>query len=113
MGSVAKKKTDYSIWDSVVNDKIIQMEELDRKYRCRGREVEKLKEENEILKADREEISMQLAAMQDKLAEKEAQIRRLDQETANLRQWIDNMENSTCWKMTKPIRVLTDRIRKH
>ena len=113
MSSAAKKITDFSIWDSVVNDRIIQLEDLEEKYRSRGRKMEALAEENEILKAESREISERLTSMRGEMDKKDAQIRSLDQEVRNLRQWIENMENSTCWKVTKPIRILMGKIKRY
>ena len=113
MNNVAKKISDLSIWNSVVNDKIIQLEELEKKYWSRGRKMETLAEENEILKADKEEITAQLTSVKAELNGKDAQIRILNREVRNLKQWIENMENSTCWKVTKPIRVLMGKIRRY
>ena len=113
MSNVAKKITDFSIWDSVVNDKIIQLEDLGEKYRDRGRKIEALSEENEILKAGREEVFARIGSMKEELKEKDDQIRLLDLEVRNLRQWIENMENSTCWKVTKPIRILMGKVKRY
>ena len=113
MSNVAKKITDFSIWDSVVNDKIIQLEDLGEKYRDRGRKIEALSEENEVLKAGREEAFARIGSMKEELKEKDDQIRSLVQEVRNLKQWIENMENSTCWKVTKPIRILMGKIKRY
>lgn len=104
MSGVTEKRADFSIWDSVVNDRIVQFEDLDQKYRNRGKKIEALAEENEILREKMEEVSAKFNSISDELNEKDARIKALCQEVADLKQWIVNMENSTCWKMTGPLR---------
>lgn len=39
MSNATKKLTDFSVWDSVVNDRIVPFEELDGKYRSKCRKI--------------------------------------------------------------------------
>lgn len=109
MSGVTEKRADFSIWDSVVNDRIVQFEDLDQKYRNRGKKIEALAEENEILRTKMEEVSAKFNSVSDELNEKDAQIKELSQEVSDLKQWIVNMENSTCWKLTMPLRRIIDK----
>ncbi len=111
MNSTAEKRMDFSIWDSVVNDRIIQFEDLEKKYRDRCRKTEALVEENEKLKERMEEASAKADSVCSELNEQNARIRAMDQEIADLKQWIANMENSFSWRITKPIRILLDKIK--
>ena len=111
MSNTAKQIADFSIWDSVVNDRIVQFEDLERKYRDRCKTVETLVEENEKLKAGIDEASEKVNFVCGELNEKEARIQVLAQEVVDLKQWIANMEDSVCWKITKPIRMLLDKVK--
>lgn len=111
MGNTTKKITDFSIWDSVVNDRIIQFEALDEKYRNKCREMEILAEEHGRLKEKLEQVSAQYHVICNELDEKDVQIKELDQKNADLEQWIARMENSSSWKITRPIRLLMDRVK--
>ena len=111
MNSKAEKKADFSIWNSVVNDRIVQFEDLERKYRDRCSKNEALAEENENMKEQMERVAVKADAVYMELNEKKAQIQALNQEITDLKQWIFNMENSFCWRITKPIRVLLNGIK--
>lgn len=109
MAGIAQRRREFSIWDSVVEDRILQFEELDQKYRSKCREVETLEEENEKLKEQIEEAYAKREAACRVSEEKDDQIQKLNRENADLRQWIAAMEHSTSWRMTKPVRNLIDK----
>lgn len=112
MGLTEKREqTNFSIWDSVVNDRIIQYEKLEGKYRNRGQKIEELMVENETLKEQMAAMNAKIDTVLNERLVMEKEINELKQENKNLRQWINNMENSTSWKVTKPIRSILDRIK--
>lgn len=112
MNNAANKRIDFSIWDSVVNDRIIQFEDLDKKYRIRGKQIEEMLETNEKLKEDMDDISAKYESIKMELGIKDIQIQKLKKEKEELEQYIINMKNSSSWKMTRPIRWVFDTIRK-
>lgn len=104
--NATNKRTDFSVWNSIVNDRIKQFEELDTKYRIRGKQIE------EKLKEDIDDILVKYESVKKELDIKGIQIQKLEREKEELKQYIINMENSSSWKMTRPIRWVFDTIRK-
>ena len=111
MGEGTEKITNFSIWDSVVNDRIVQFEDLDKKYRSRGKQIEIMLETNEKLKDDMDDIFAKYDFMKRELEAKDVQIQKLKKEKEELKQSIINMENSSSWKITRPLRMVFDRIK--
>ena len=112
MDAEAKKIKDFSIWNSVVNDKIIQFEELEKKYDSRGHQIEILTDENGLLKDQNNILHSKMDTLNEELCEKQNRIDQLQKDNYDLKKHIENMENSTSWKITKPIRRIFDSIRK-
>ena len=106
-----EEKIELSIWDSVVNDRIIQYEKLEGKYRKRGKKIEELTVANEKMKEQMAAINAKTDTILNERLVMEKEINELKQENKNLRQWINNMESSTSWKVTKPIRSILDSIK--
>lgn len=112
MGENTEKIKNFSIWDSVVNDRIIKFEDLDNKYRSRGKQIEEMLEANEKLKEDMDDVLAKYESMKMELDIKDMQILKLQKEKEELKQYIMNMENSSSWKITRPIRLVLDKIRR-
>lgn len=111
MSNVAEKITDFSIWDSVVNDRIVQFENLEEKYKRRGHQIDDLIVENEKLKEKMASIITEYNTAKNEKENDKIQIEKLICEIKELRQTISNMENSTCWKLTMPLRRISDKWR--
>lgn len=107
----ANEKSNFSIWDSVVNDKIIQYEKLERKYQQRNLRLNELTDENGILKEKLEKLEQQILVLDQEKASDKQLIADLKNESQILKQWVSNMENSTSWKITKPVRMILDKVK--
>jgi chromosome segregation ATPase len=110
-GTAVNKSENFSIWDSVVADKITLIENLEKKCQDRGRIIEELETEVGILNEQMATQGKKSSELQAKNQEYEEQIQSLRKERDSLKAALANMENSTCWKMTKPVRVVLDRVR--
>lgn len=108
MSEEAKKINDFSIWNSIVNDRIIQFEELERKYNSRGLQIQQLVDEKGAISEQISVLSSQIDVLKSELNKKEDLINKLENENKNLKVYISNMENSTSWKITRPIREVLD-----
>ena len=107
-----KKLKEFSIWNSVVNDRIIQFEELEKKYNTKALQNQNLVDENGMLRESNSILLSKVDALVAKLDEKQDNINSLQKENKELKKYIENMENSTSWKITKPIRKIIDGIKK-
>lgn len=108
---VNSKKSNFSIWDSVVNEKILLIEELEEKSRKHRSKIEELEAENAILKEQLANLYKESDETKAKSAAYEEQVNALLLEKANLSKAIADMETSTCWKITSPIRVVLNKFR--
>ena len=107
------KKNDLSIWDSVVNDKIIQYEELEKRYNNKELQIENLTNENGKLSDQNSILLSKIDTLNDEMCEKQKKLEQLEKDNKDLKSYIENMENSTSWKITKPIRKILDVVRKN
>lgn len=107
-----QKNNPFSIWDSVVNEKIQQIEELEKKYRKRGLQISALEQEIGTLRDNAENLDQQKNKYEQQLAELQSRTMELEKENRFLESQIEGMEHSTSWKITKPVRKIMDMLRK-
>lgn len=112
MSAEEKKVKDFSIWDSVVYDKIIQFEELEEKYNSRELQIGRLIDENGKIKDENAILRSKMDMLVSEIAEKQDELTKKQNEVDILMKHIKDMENSTSWKITKPIRKCFDKIRR-
>lgn len=112
MSTEAKKIRNFSIWDSVVNDKILQFEELEKKYNAKALQNQNLVDENGTLRENNSILFSKMDILVAKLDEKQDEINSLQKENKELKKYIENMENSTSWRVTKPIRKVMDKVKR-
>ena len=112
MSEEAKKINDFSIWNSVVNDRIIQYEELEKKYNVRAQQIEALTDEKGIIMDQNMALLARIDTLVEELSKKQNEISQLKDKNNNLKKYIENMENSTSWKVTKPIRKVMDKVKR-
>lgn len=107
------KRNDLSIWDSVVNDRIIQYEELEKRYNNKERQIENLTNENGTLSDQNGILLSKIDTLNDEMCKKQKKLEQLEKDNKDLRSYIENMESSTSWKITKPIRKILDVVRRN
>ncbi len=112
MSVEAKKIKEFSIWNSVVNDRIIQFEELEKKYNTKDLQNQNLVDENGTLRERNSILLSKVDILVSKLDEKQNELTEKQNENEILIKQIQNMENSTSWKITKPIRIFFDKFRR-
>lgn len=112
MSEEAKKINYFSIWNSVVNDRIIQYEELEKKYNVRAQQIEELTDEKGIIMDQNMALLARIDTLVEELSKKQNEISQLKDKNNNLKKYIENMENSTSWKVTKPIRKVMDKVKR-
>lgn len=112
MSEEAKKINYFSIWNSVVNDRIIQYEELEKKYNVRALQIEELTDEKGIIMDQNKALLARIDTLVEELSKKQNEISQLEDENNNLKKYIENMENSTSWKVTKPVRKVMDKVKR-
>lgn len=112
MKEEVKKIQNFSIWDSVVNDKIIQLEEFEKKYNDRVIQIEALTDENGKIKDDNAILISKIDKLMLEFSKKQNELTEKQNENEILIKQIENMENSTSWKITKPIRIFFDKFRR-
>lgn len=111
MSEEVNKLKDFSIWESVVNDKIIQYEELEKKYNARTRQLEEVNDDKGIVMEQNKALLSKMNKLGAELSKKQNEISQLKAENSNLKKYIENMENSTSWRVTKPIRKVMDKVK--
>lgn len=85
-------------------DKDITIQDLEKK-------IKKLQNKNATLLADNNLMRAQMRDFKRMTRGERERILELESENRNLKLWISNMENSTSWKMTKPVRKIVDKIK--
>ena len=105
------KISNFSIWDSVVDEKIRALNELESKYRKRGLQIRDLEMELGTLREKWTLFENEKLELIGKVSELNDMNHVLEERNQMLVAHIANMENSTSWKLTKPIRKVLDMVR--
>ena len=80
MKEEVKKIQNFSIWDSVVNDRIIQYEELEKRYNNKERQIENLTNENGTLSDQNGILLSKIDTLNDEMCEKQKKLEQLEKD---------------------------------